>query len=196
MKRTQAEQALAYGERRRSAAEVAALVQRIADDMASGRWVAGLSHKRYAEEEGVERITVAKWAAEASRRVHCGSDDDLQELKAATIGRLGAISLKAEHGRQYMAAVRALDSQAEIAGLKVNGPIVTINLEQPSTATDKRLRAQVDARDALLLDALGQALDECVPDRATRGRVLGRMLELMRPRDGDGAMVVQTIGGK
>lgn len=196
-KRTKAEQEALYGEPRRSPAEVADIVQRLADDMAAGRWVSGISHKRMAQEYGVARNTVAKWAAEAARRVITGeNDEELQQMRAETIGRLDAISLKAEASRQYTAAVKAIDSKAIIAGLNRTGPALVINLESPATATDRRLRGQLDALLGNTMDALARALGECVPDRATRGRVLARVAELLDPNAGDGAMVVATDVGK
>lgn len=95
--------------------------------------------------------------------------------------------------------VLALTEQlGKASGAISTGPSLTINLENPQTPNDKRLRAQLDARDGVLLDALTQALGELVADRALRGRVLTRVADLMQPgaRPGDDAVVVQTIGGR
>lgn len=106
-------------EKRRTRAEVDAIIGRIANDMAAGKWVSGPSSKRYAEECEVTRDTIRHWATQASRIVSKGSDDEIATLKVSTLARLDVISVKAEAKGNFQAAVNALDKVADIAGLKV-----------------------------------------------------------------------------
>ena len=92
---------------------------------------------------------------------------------------------------------KVTEQLGKASGAISSGPAVTINLENPTTPNDRRLRAALDARDGVLLGALSQALGELVADRVLRGRVLERVADLIEPggRPGDSAMVVTATNG-
>src|SRR5262249_26928641 len=55
----------------------------------------------------------------ASKIIWAGGKEDIDELRADTISKLGVIAAKAEQKNNYRAAVSALAERAEIAGLRV-----------------------------------------------------------------------------
>lgn len=151
----------------RSRAEVDAIVNGIAEEMAAGKWVSGPSSKKWSAQLGCSRDYVRHLATMASRIVWHGDPDDLARLRATSIARLEHLSRRAEQGGAFHAAVSALDRAADIAGLKV--PLerrINLVLEGLATSDEwQRLRAILtraavnfhDERDrALLLEAVAE----------------------------------------
>lgn len=76
---------------------------------------------------------------------------------------------------------RPLEQLSRALGLS-GRPMVAVNILNPTTHADRQLKAQLDERDDVLIGAMEQALEELVADRGLRGRVLGRVAELIQPR--------------
>ncbi len=97
--------------------EVDAIVFAIVDDMASGRWVTGRSHKEYAAKNGVAVSRVQDWACEAGRVLRVLAMVDRESLRERNQARLDAIAADAYQAGEFGDAVRAIGEQNKLLGL-------------------------------------------------------------------------------
>lgn len=136
------------GAPRRTRDEADALVRRIADMMARGAWVRGMSSRQLARELDEPLPTIRSYAAQASRLVWDDSLEDIAELKASSIDRLGALSVKAEQAGNLRVANELIRTQNEVAGVLRPGQQVNIHLDargnlRPEVARDARAYADL-----------------------------------------------------
>lgn len=134
--------------------------------MARGEWFTRASALALSEEWGCALSTIKNYAAEASRALRQATDDEeIAEIKAATITRLERLSAHAEERGELRTAVRAEETKAKVAGLIAgdarNAPVVVVlGVKVPVLEAGKTLEHVV----ALIAEAPGtMTLDELRP---------------------------------
>lgn len=99
-------------------ARVEARIERIALEMAAGRWLDFHSPKKFADEEGVSVATVKKAAAAAALRLNHGNSwEAIETTRTSTVARLQMLSVKAEAKGEFRAAKECALDAARLAGV-------------------------------------------------------------------------------
>lgn len=102
---------------RARANEVDRIVAGIVDDMASGRWVTGRSHRALATEHGVSVSRVEDWATEAGRLLRVLMLVDREDLRARNAAHLETLAVDAHMAGEFGDAVRARAEMGKLLGL-------------------------------------------------------------------------------
>lgn len=92
-------------------------IAQMAECMARGEWCSAQA-KEFAEEWGITVRSVREYGRIASRLVWTAGTMDLEELKRETLTKLQEIAERAEANGELQAAIKALDTAAEITGIK------------------------------------------------------------------------------
>jgi hypothetical protein len=163
---------------RARAAEVDRLVAGIADDMVSGKWQAGKSHRELAQREGVSVERVEDWATEAGRHLRLLQLRDPADLRARNQARLDHVYAIALDQEDPKAAVSALAEQAKLLGLNAPDRVQHAHV----VATYEQL--QPLEKRAQLVEAIAALQAELAElDAASTDRNLTSVVE---SEDGDG----------
>jgi hypothetical protein len=102
------------GHARARAREVDKLVLEIVQMMLVGEWVAGASHRAFADRERVTLATVERWASEAGRMLRIAPD--VERHAAINIARLDAAHALARRTNDVKGAVAAIAEQNKMIG--------------------------------------------------------------------------------
>lgn len=133
----------------------------------TGRWVTGHTYKQLCDRDGGNRSTYRNKAAMASKLALAyatgGDSEDVArlvcEVRAATMGRAQAISIKAERDKKYGEATNAARLVAELAGAMpskgvIGAPQVNVQVNTIVDAERSQLR---DAVCAVLTERYGES---------------------------------------
>lgn len=132
---------------RARAVEVDRIVAGIVDDMASGRWVTGRSHRALATEHGVSVSRVEDWATEAGRLLRVLMLVDREDLRARNAAHLETLAVDAHMAGEFGDAVRARAEMGKLLGLNApekveHAPAQTEWEQLPAAERPAWLRAQ------------------------------------------------------
>ena len=93
-------------------------VERIADMMARGAWLTGISARQYAKDHNAVLSTVKNWSSQAHRIVNSATSEERREMVVTTLAKLEVIAARATADKDWRGGVAALTLLAKIAGLE------------------------------------------------------------------------------
>lgn len=153
------------GHQRRTPEEVQLIVDRIADDMRTGRWLEVTSpHRRLAEELGCTHGYICLLAMRAWVQVRPRLDpEETEQLRLTYRATLERLSVKAEAAGDFKGAAKAIDTASKVAGLYQAGTTIVLTpggLDNPRAPLEKMAALMRSASRAALAAAVRGSPDE------------------------------------
>jgi hypothetical protein len=153
--------------------DTSAHIECIADTMARGAWLTGISARQYATEHNVALSTVKNWSSQAHRLVSSATSDERREMVVSTLAKLEVIAARATADNDWRGGVAALALLAKIAGLEA--PVqMHVKIVPPDAPDGVR---------ELLSEALDETLPEAQREDAARRVQVATLLHLLSEVD-------------
>lgn len=153
-------------------------VERIADMMARGAWLTGISARQYAKDHNAVLSTVKNWSSQAHRIVNSATSEERREMVVTTLAKLEVIAARATADKDWRGGVAALTLLAKIAGLEAPTQM-HVKVVPPDAPDGVR-----ELLERALDDALPEAEREDAAKRvqaATLLHLLGEVAEMEEP---------------